>query len=338
MNKRKILTSHDVVFIPPRELNIWSTVTLISIPICNFVLILATTNPLCQYIFPIISTCILLPKTFLVCFTISQLKSLFSFKKDGKNGDLYYSNSVFITLYIFGFILAIGTMVSTWFFLSGVDEDCSFTTSLVDVFGTIGNIAVAMFLLWSITIMLLYILKIKQLQIMMAGASNIKYNDSKAPKTLNNAIHQLLMMTRKFTCLNLTMQIEFVIIYSLSVVLSVTVLWGFDFVVTSYIMFLMMEHNGIGYYNALVCINRMKCRLCFCGLVPDIKSKSLAVYNGDGNGEKNGNNNGSSIVNLSSGDGKGGRGKSYDKSEMTSETDSPGIKYDDRSEMTMTNV
>ena len=60
--------------------------------------------------------------------------------------------------------------------------------------------------------------------------------------------------------------------------------------VTSYVIYLMMDHNGIDYYRTLVIVNKLRLRMCCCGLIPVIKqygnSPAVNIQQDDNDKEK----------------------------------------------------
>ena len=202
----------------------------------------------------------------LTFYQITRLQYIFN-DKNVHSAKFGYPTSLFQVLYIYGFIETISVIIITWFLLS-VDNQCKikYIRPYLMIFCFVG------YYLWDLTVLLLYIIKIRIIQ-------RKKYSNNNAESmTITKRINYVLV---KITILTFLMEAYTAMSATCTVILSTEkqresiireLILAIDSIWVVLVLYFMMEYNDKHYFKLIKVLYKL--RICFCfGLLGIITDK-----------------------------------------------------------------
>eukprot|EP01084_Bolivina_argentea_P006225 11807_1 len=264
MNRKQAVTNNRDV-IPTKYLDIWSKCTLYGTSFSIIIFASGRIPKICSFTYQINRPSYGIPKIFLTFYQISRLQLCSSESKiHSKYG---YSKYLFIILYIIGIILMFCITIHSLLFTNIAELPnnlgCVYTDSANRQYLITTLLVMGLYAFWDLFVLMLYVFKVHQ-------ATN-KLRDNKIYQTSHKKI-----LTRVHKILNkilfLTIIYEIVCnvtVYTTMVVYNMTnstgnFLFGFDYMVTVYVMYLMLEHNTKDYTQFLMTMRRLWIMKLFC--------------------------------------------------------------------------
>ena len=285
----------------PKWLNIWSTLTLYSVPLSCLIFIS------CKVPFICIQTCRLgawsysTPKILLGYYQISRLHYCFSKKQI--HSKLGYPTCLFIILFLIGWANNLHAIIYPFIYMNpyekpnnlGCDWDQDEVTKN-------SFIATTVYSVWDLFTLSLYIYKIH-------GATKVIQIKQKEQETQNKILKRIKNIMAKIVFLTVIYEIITTVMvnlffWGLASSPVVALGWAIDFLMGSYIIYLMLEHNSKSYMALLKFMNNTGmftfCCCCFRSLMKEAIEQAMMdlVTNGkstDNNNNNNGNKKGEKV-------------------------------------------
>eukprot|EP01084_Bolivina_argentea_P172135 298192_1 len=232
----------------PKYLNLWSSVTIFSVPVASLIYLLQRVPVICRFIVPFGVLAYIGPNIFLGFYQLSRLQHCFSPDRIPKGYG--YSKSIFHFLYICG-----GAFVLFALFFVPVFQQTVSVHNLGCIRDTKNEAAIwssmgaVLFVFWDLTIVGLYIYKLCRLK---NGIIEKNQKTSQTLKRINIELNKILYLT-------IFLEIFSILIAYTNIYLKVST-WGIgtscNFILLSIVTYLMLDHNEKDYAMVAKLMNR----------------------------------------------------------------------------------